>query len=217
MTAAFTYHEADVFEVALPARSFALVYSDPPYANCRFKYARKNKSRQWGVDGRIDYVRELIARMEGLRAEDGVCAVSLAAPELRMLPLFPTKHRVFPWVKPYAPHRPHVWPTYAWEPVIAWGTFPGREEQRASKTPHDWLKLSPKVPRGTGHETPKPDEFAEWVINLTLGPRQGDVCELYAGTAPVSRLAADKGMRAVAVDLTRPDSCHPRLDERAAP
>lgn len=209
----FRYFEEDVFEVALPERGFSLVYADPPYANCRFKYARQNNSRQWGKDRRTDFVRELIALMERLRAEKGICAISLASTELRLLHLFPTVARTLAWVKPFAPHRPHVWPTYAWEPVIAWGKFPGREEQKASKTPHDWLQLSPKVPRGTGHETPKPDAFAEWLINMTLGPRVGTVCELFAGTAPVSRLVADRGMDSVAVDVQRPATLSYRLDE----
>jgi hypothetical protein len=190
-----------VFAADLPLRAHALVYADPPYAGCRFKYARRNNSRQWGRNARADFMRELVARMESLRAEEGVCAISMATPELRLLHLFPSNHRVFAWTKPLAPHRPHVWPTYAWEPVVAWGKFPGREEQRASQTPHDWLQLSPKVPRGSGHETPKPDAFAEWVINLTLGPRSGAVLELFAGTAPVARAAALRGLPATAVDI----------------
>lgn len=203
----FRFIQADVFDADVPLRAFSLVYADPPYAGCRFKYARANKSRQWGRNARADFMRELIARCEALRAPDGVAAISMASPELRLLPLFPSKHRVFPWVKPFAPHRPHVWPTYAWEPVVAWGVFPGRAEQKASKTPHDWLQLSPKVPKKGGHETPKPDEFAEWIINLTLGPRRGPVIELFAGTAPICRMAVRLGMDARAVDLTdyRPD------------
>ena len=212
----FQYIEADVFEVALPSRHFALTYADPPYANCRFKYARRSNSRQWGVNRRADFLRDLIAIMERIRTEDGVCAVSMGSPELRLLNLFPSTARVFAWTKPYAPMRPHVWPCYAWEPVVAWGRFPGRAEQKASKTPHDWLNLSPKVPRGSGHETPKPDEFAAWIMNLTLGPRRGPVCELFAGTAPVARLAADRGMAGTAVDLKRPATLGLRLDEIGA-
>lgn len=192
----------DVFAVDLPRKSFELVYADPPYANCRFKYARQNKSRQWGRNSRADFLRELVARMESLRSETGMCAMSMASPELRLLHLFPSNARVFAWTKPYAPHRPHVYPTYAWEPVVAWGKFCGREEQRAVKhTPHDWLNLSPKVPRKGGHETPKPTAFAEWILNLTLGPRYGPVIELFAGTAPVAALAEYRGMTATAVDL----------------
>jgi len=193
--------QADVFEVDLLARSFALIYADPPYASCRFKYARRNSSRQWGRNARADFLRELIARMERWRAPEGACAVSMASPELRLLHLFPTSARVLAWVKPYAPHRPHVWPTYAWEPVVVWGKLPGREEQRASKTPHDWLEMSPAVPKKGGHETPKPGGFGEWIINMTLGPRRGPVLELFAGTGPVSRIAAQRGMAAIAVDI----------------
>lgn len=193
----------DVFSAPLTARSFSLVYADPPYAGCRFKYARRNNSRQWGRNARADFMRDLIARMESLRSEDGVCAVSMASPELRLLHLFPSNHRVFPWTKPFAPHRPHVWPTYAWEPVVAWGKFPGRQEQLASKPPHDWLNLSPKVPKKGGHETPKPEAFAAWVIELTLGPRSGSVVELFAGTCPVGREAEKRGLEATCVDLDR--------------
>lgn len=214
----FSYIVGDVFEADLPARGFALVYGDPPYANCRFKYARQNSSRQWGKNARADFTRELVAVMDRLRAPGGVCALSMTSNEaLRLGPLFPSTARMAAWTKPFAPHRPHVWPTYAWEPVVIWGKLPGREEQLASKTPHDWFNLSPKVPRGTGHETPKPDAFAAHILNLTLGPRRGPVCELFAGTAPVARLAADLGMEAVAVDLVRPETVMPRLDEvRAA-
>jgi len=208
--------QGDVFAVSLPQQAFSLVYADPPYAGCRFKYARRNNSRKWGRNARQDFLRELIARCEQLRSEDGVAAISVAAPELRLLHLFPSNHRVFPWCKPFAPHRPHVWPTYAWEPVIAWGKFPGREEQLASRTPHDWLCLSPKVPKKGGHETPKPNEFAEWVINLTLGPRRGRVLELFAGTAPVARTAGLLGMPSVAVDLDDYRAPAPLLQEVAA-
>jgi hypothetical protein len=181
---------------------FALVYADPPYANCRFKYARQNGSRQWGRNARRDYLRELIARMESLRATDGIAALSMSSNEaLQLGHLFPSTARQFAWTKPYAPFRPHVYPCYAWEPVVAWGKFCGREEQKATKTPHDWLSLSPKVPRKGGHETPKPQAFAEWVLNVTLGPRRGAVIELFAGTAPVALAAEALGMDATAVDF----------------
>lgn len=197
----FRFVQGDVFDVELPARQFVLVYADPPYAGCRFKYARRNNSRQWGRNARGDFMRELIARMESLRHENGVCAISMATPELRLLNLFPSNHRVFAWTKPYAPHRPHVWPTYAWEPVVAWGKFPGRDEQKESKTPHDWLNLSPKVPKKGGHETPKPDAFATWVVELCLGPRIGHVLELFAGTYPICKEANRRNLPAVAVDV----------------
>lgn len=195
------YVQGDVFTVDLPLRSFDLVYADPPYAGCRFKYARRNGSRQWGRNARADFLRELIARMDSLRAVAGVCALSMASPELRLLHLFPSNTRVMPWVKPYAPHRPHVWPTYAWEPIVVWGKMPGRKEQLESKTPHDWLQLAPKSPRKSNHETPKPEDFAAWVLNVTLGPRRGPVLELFAGTAILSRVAENLGMEAVAVDI----------------
>lgn len=191
----------DVFTVDLPAHGFSLVYADPPYAGCRMQYARRNSSRQWGRDARADFLRELVARMDGLRSTAGVCALSMSTPELRLLHLFPSKARVAAWVKPYAPMRPGVWPCFAWEPLVLWGCLPNREEQRAAKTPHDWLELSPKVPRKGGHETPKPDAFARWVLNITLGPRRGPVLELFAGTAPVAREAELMGYEAVAVDV----------------
>lgn len=193
--------EADVFEADLPRKYYALVYADPPYANCRFKYARANNSRQWGRNARADFLRDLIARMEGLRAPDGICALSMATPELELLSLFPSKRRVMAWTKPRGTFRPGVWPSYAWEPLVCWGSFPNREEQRTSKTPHDWLHLAPKRPKKGGHENPKPDDFGAWVLNVTLGPRVGAVCELYAGMAPIARLAHARGMEAVGVDL----------------
>lgn len=191
----------DVFTADLPLKYFLLVYADPPYANCRFKYARQNGSRQWGRNARADFLRELIARMESLRSEAGICALSMSSPELRFLSLFPSNARVFAWTKPCARFRPHVYPSYAWEPMVCWGKFCGREEQLAHKTPHDWLNLSPKVPKKGGHETPKPDAFAEWVINVTLGPRRGPVLELFAGTGPVIRAAEKLGMSGIGIDL----------------
>jgi hypothetical protein len=194
-------HCGDVFTAAV-GTGFDLVYADPPYANCRFKYARANNSRQWGRDARADFLRELIARLDGLRGPDGVAAISMATPELRLLSLFPSKARVFAWVKPYAPNRPGVWPTYAWEPVVAWGRFPNRVEQRsAKKTPKDWLHLAPAVPKKGGHENPKPDGFAEWLLDLTMGPRIGRVCELFAGSAPVCLAAIARNNEAVAVEM----------------
>jgi hypothetical protein len=71
----------------------------------------------------------------------------------------------------------------------------------ASETPRDWLELAPQVPKKGGHETPKPEAFAQWVVEVTLGPRRGPVLELFAGTAPVARCAAFLGMESVAVDL----------------
>lgn len=131
---------SDVFDLQMEPHQFDLVYADPPYANCRFKYARNNKSRQWGRDGRQDFILELIALMNTLRSEKGVCAVSLSSNELRLTNLFPSKARVMTWTKPYAPFRPHVWPCYAWEPLVVWGNLPGRKEQLESKTPFDWLQ-----------------------------------------------------------------------------
>lgn len=193
--------QGDIFTVELPAHGFDLVYADPPYANCRFKYARQNNSRQWGRDARADYLRDLIARMNQLRAPNGICALSIATPELRLMPLFPSKARVAAWTKPYAPMRPGVFPCYAWEPVVYWGRFVNREEQRGAKTPFDYLHLAPKRPKKGGHETPKPEDFARWVLNITLGPRRGAVCELFAGTAPVARMADEIGCESVAVDF----------------
>lgn len=196
----------DVFTADLPPRSFSLVYADPPYAGCRAHYARFNGSRQWGRNARADFMRELVARCEALRTPDGVAAISTSTPELRLLHLFPSTARVFAWVKPTAPPRPGIWPTFAWEPVITWGRFPSRADQRAAgSTPRDWLQSSARVARKGGHETPKPDAFAEWLLSVTLGPRltaDSRVCELFAGTAPVARMAALRGASAVAVDLT---------------
>jgi hypothetical protein len=143
--------------------------------------------------------------MDALRSENGVCAVSMAMPELRLLTLFPTLARVAVWVKPYAATRPGVWPTYATEPLVMWGRFPNREEQRSAKeTPKDWLMLSPAVPKGgSEHENPKPIGFGEWVASLTLGPRRGSTVELFAGTGRVSRELEFLGCEATAVDVVQ--------------
>lgn len=192
--------KADVFTAPIEP-GFLLVYADPPYAGCRFRYARRHGNRQWGRNARADFLRELIARMEALRDPDGICAVSIGSPELRLLHLFPSDTHVAAWVKPYAQYRPGVWPCYAWEPVVLWGRKVNREEQRLAKTPHDWLNVAPAKPKKGGHETPKPMSFADWVLRITLGPRRGRVLELFAGTCPVARAAEGLGMEATAVDL----------------
>lgn len=194
--------QSDVFDLSIRQR-FNLVYADPPYAGCRFKYARQRNSRRWGMAKRADFLRELIALMEGFRKEEGTCALSMSSPELRLLHLFPSDHHVMAWVKPFAPFRPHVWPAYAWEPLVVWGNKCGRKEQLESKTPRDWLQLSPRVPKKGGHETPKPEEFARWVVNMTLGPRKGTVLDLFAGTCILAEVAETLGNKSTAVDLER--------------
>jgi len=206
---AITFVPGDVFTVDLPQKSFQMVYADPPYAGCRFKYARKNNSRQWGINPRADFLRELIARMECLRAPDGVCAISTATPELRLLHLFPTDARVCAWVKNWAQFRPGVWPTFAWEPLVVWGKRPSWRDAggiagaaRPGGVPFDWLLCNPTPRRGTrNHETPKPDGFGPWVCDVALGNRTGQVCELFAGTWPIAEAAVHRGCTATAVDL----------------
>lgn len=195
--------QGDVFEVDLPRRGFDFIYADPPYAGCRFKYARQNNSRQWGKSARADFLRELIARMDWLRAPEGICGVSMSTGEaLKLGYLFPSNARQVAWVKPFAVFRPHVWPAYAWEPVVLWGKFPGRAEQLQSKTPPDWFSCSPRVPSKGGHETPKPVEFATWILNQMAGPKRGRFLELFSGTGTVSREAERLGFQATAVDVT---------------
>lgn len=208
-----TFIQGDVFSARIPGR-YDLVYADPPYANCRFKYARGNKSRQWGRNSRADFMRELIARMESLRSGDGMCALSMASTEWRLAPLFPTTARLVFWTKPYAPHRPGVLPTYATELIAIWGrTVNRREQKEAEKTPFDWFSLSPAVPRGgKEHENPKPEGFGEKILERTLGPRvkiaseagfRLKTLELFAGTAIVSREFESLGCDATAVDITQ--------------
>ncbi len=211
--------QADVFSANLSLHSFALVYADPPYANCRFRYARKNSSRQWGRNSRADFMRELIARMDSLRAADGACALSMATPELELLPLFPSRRRVLAWVKPYAVFRPGVWPAFAWEPVVIWGNLPGRAEQKASQTPPDWFSCPPQKPskREGAHENPKPEAVMEWVINMALGPRRGPALDLFAGSCTMARVAERLGMSATAVDLDDYSPDAPLLNTEATP
>lgn len=189
----------DVFAVDLPLKHYALVYADPPYAGCRAVYARRNNSRQWGLNPRADFMRELIARMDSLRRPSGVCALSMGSGELKLMHLFPSSVRVCAWVKPTASPRPGIWPTYAWEPLVIWGELPGKEAE--GTPPNDWALFSSARERNINHETPKPLAFAPWLLKTTLGPRRGPVCELFAGSAPVSILATAWGMEADAVDL----------------
>ena len=199
----------DVFTVDLPKQSFGLVYADPPYANCRFKYASKNKSRQWGINARADYMREIVARMEDLRAPDGAAALSMATPELRLLHLFPSSARVCAWVKNWAQFRPGVWPTFAWEPLVVWGTRASwrehggiKESGRPGGVPFDWTSLHPVPVRGKRkHETAKPHGFGDWVLDVTIGRRATSVCELFAGTAPIATAADVRGCEATGVDF----------------
>jgi len=187
--AKFKFVQADVFSLPFTSK-FDLVYADPPYAACRFKYARRVASRQWGRDARADFMRELIAVVERHRGKVG--AISMTSREaLRLGHLFPSDARVLAWVKPYAVMRPGVSPVYAWEPIVVWGELPKPSKEIA--TPKDWYQGAPKRPKKGDHENPKPEQMIAWLLSIT---RPETTLELFAGSAPLSRLTGG-----VAVDL----------------
>lgn len=146
--------------------------------------------------------------MEELRSPDGAAALSMASPELRLLHLFPSSARVLAWVKNWAQFRPGVWPTFAWEPLVVWGTRANwrqhggiKSSGRPGGVPFDWILLNPNPNRHRPHETPKPDGFGDWVLDVTIGRQAVTVCELFAGTAPISRAAESRGCFSTAVDI----------------
>lgn len=103
-----------------------------------------------------------------------------------------------PWVKPQTSFKPNVWPAYTWEPVLVWGEV---KAARDMPTPRDHL-LWPAHQRRPGQfVTPKPPEFADWIIRVLLPRPSGKVfVDLFSGSGAISKVADGLGCSVVSVD-----------------
>lgn len=177
--------QKDVFDVSLSADA---VYADPPY---------RGQGHRYGVKGDID-IKRLVALMERIAPRR---ALSISAPMLKdVLPMIPDV-RVMPWVKPQTSFKPNVWPAYTWEPVLVWGDV---KADREMPTPRDHL-VWPAHQRKPGQfVTPKPPNFADWVIRVLLPRPAGKVfVDLFSGSGAVGKVADALGCRVVCVDKQR--------------
>lgn len=171
----------DVFDAGVVGDA---VYADPPY---------KGQGKRYGC-GDIN-IPELIAKMENVAPRR---AMSVSAPMLHdVLPLLP-KCRIMPWVKPQTSFKPNVWPAYTWEPVLVWGDIKACREM---PTPRDHLVAAAAQRRPGQFVTPKPPDFADWIIRVLLPRPVGKVfVDLFAGSGAVGRVANGLGCRVVSVD-----------------
>lgn len=119
-------------------------------------------------------------------------ALSCSVPSLfELLPFVPWlqgRTRILSWVKPYSPHRPGVWPTYAWEPVIC--RMLDRPADRSRYTPMDWFKCEPGGFRrgGIGKQRilgEKPPVFVSWVLECCRVERDDDIVDVFPGSGAV--------------------------------
>lgn len=180
--------KANVFELPENIKGDA-VYADPPYsgqAKRRYNLPEIN-------------IANLIALMEHIAPRR---ALSISAPMLyTVLPLLP-KARVMPWVKPQTSFKPNVWPAYTWEPVLVWGDI---KADREMPTPRDHLVWPAHQRKKGDFCTPKPPEFADWIIRVLLPRPAGKVfIDLFAGSGVISKVAEALGCKVIAVDLVTP-------------
>lgn len=177
---------ADVFDIEITGDA---VYADPPY---------KGQGKRYGNKGDIN-ILELIKIMEHIAPNR---ALSISAPMLYETESFFKKrnmnYRVMPWVKPQTSWKPNVWPAYTWEPVIVWGDI---KADRSMPTPRDHC-ICPAHQRRPGEFiTPKPPEFADWIIRVLLPRPTGKVfVDLFSGSGAVGKVADGLGCQVICVD-----------------
>lgn len=173
---------ADVFEVNISADA---VYADPPY---------KGQGKRYGIKDEID-IFNLITKMEEIAPRR---ALSISAPMLKDVIKYLPAARIMPWVKPQTSFKPNVWPAYTWEPVLVWGDI---KADRSMPTPRDHLVAAAHQRRPGEFVTPKPPDFADWIIRVLL-PRPADkiFCDLFSGSGAMGRVAEGLGCRVIAVD-----------------
>ncbi len=168
-------------------------YADPPYVGCAKRYTG-------GVE--VNH-RILIGWLE---ADFDGWALSCSVPSLRLLlPLCPDKVRIMAWTKRFVPHRPNVWPTYAWEPVIC-KPLP-RPTNRASDTPFDWMMALPGGfgRRGIGKQRilgEKPRGFVEWILQACKVEPADNISDIFPGSGAVAE-AIDSWRRQTILPLAR--------------
>lgn len=172
----------DVFDVSIKADA---VYADPPY---------KGQGRRYGIKKDLQ-MKNLIKVMEDIAPRR---ALSVSAPMIpEILELLPNA-RILPWVKPQTSFKPNVWPAYIWEPVFIWGDI---KADRTMPTPRDHLVADAYQKKPGEFVTPKPPEFADWIIRVLIPKPSGKVfCDLFSGSGAIGRVADGLGCSVIAVD-----------------
>lgn len=177
--------EGDVFLVELP--QVDAVYADPPYRGGEKKY---------GCDP-IDF-EDLVRVMENAAP---VRAMSTGAKMVAEISALIPSARVCPWFRKYSGSLPLVHPTYSWEAVFLWGQLPKRgKNQRVIR---DSLHANSVIHRpDIVFPTPKPEEFAHWLVELLfIEPSGQSILDLFSGSGTISRVAELRGLEVTAVDM----------------
>lgn len=174
--------KSDVFEVNVTADA---VYADPPY---------RGQGKRYGIKKDIE-MRQLIQKMEQIAP---VRAISVSAPMIQEIINIIPQARILPWVKPQTSFKPNVWPAYTWEPVFVWGEL---KADRTMPTPRDHIIAAAHQKRPGEFITPKPPEFADWIIRVLLPRPAGKTfCDLFAGSGAVGKVADGLGCKVISVD-----------------
>jgi len=149
-------------------------YADPPYLGCCGLYDHYHPDGKCWDD--VATHAALIGRLEN--EYDGY-ALSASSPSLfDLLPLFETRPRIAPWVKPFAAFKRNVRIAYTWEPVLF---VPGRDSSKDG-APVGRDHLAESITMRKGLTGAKPRAFCDWVLDL-LGWIPGDeLDDLYPGT-----------------------------------
>ena len=142
-------------------------YADPPYPG---KSAKHYAGRE--VNHRL-----LLARLN----EFDAWALSTNSTTLQdVLSICPAGVRIAAWVKTYAVLKPHVFPQYAWEPVIFSG---GRNRFGEIDTPRDWLAA--RITAGKGMVGVKPTAFSFWLFDLVGLLPDDELVDMFPGVGAV--------------------------------
>lgn len=151
-----------------------LAYADPPYLGCCDLYDHYHPDGKCWDD--VATHAALISRLE--HEYDGY-VLSASSPSLfDLLPLFETRPRIGPWVKPFAAFKRNVRIAYTWEPVIF---RPGRDSS-TDGAPVGRDHLAEPITMRKGLTGAKPRAVCDWILVL-LGWIPGDeVDDLYPGT-----------------------------------
>lgn len=153
--------------------SLRFAYADPPYPGMSDFYV---DHPDYG--GEVDHA----ALIERLCGYDGWVLHTASTTLPAVLPLCPPAVRVMAWVKPFASWKKHVYPAYAWEPVLLWG---GRKAFGSRQTPPDFCSESITLKRGlTGA---KPERVVHWLLDCLGAEPDDELDDLFPGSGAVTR------------------------------
>jgi len=164
-----------------------VAYADPPYIGQAKKHYNSEE-----VDHK-DLINQLMAY--------DAWALSCSTPSLKeILSYCPSDVRVAAWVKPFCSFKPNVNPSYAWEPVIFYGSR--AERGKGQTTVRDWVSANITLKRGLSGA--KPEEFCYWLFKL-LGMKSTDkFYDVFPGTGAVTK-AWGKWCRQMVMELGNVD------------